>query len=309
MTNELIEQGTDLTNPMAQVGIGGELRAASTAAAISEIQAAVVLAKQFPRDYETCWEALMSACRRKTLAGMATYAYPRGGKQISGPSVNLARVAAQCFKNFRWGLDVIRDDDEYIQIQGWAWDVENNTKVTADDRFKKLTQRKKDGKTVWVTPDERDLRELVNRRGALLVRNCILHIVPPDFIEDAVGVCKKTKSDSIKDPKGEAKKLILEFQNLLVTVDMLRKFVGHSDSWSADEIVRLGEIRDAIRDGNSKREAFFDMTKTGAVDAADLGDMGAGDAKTHQGYDDKPNGEVDKDTGELFDKNKKDSAK
>ena len=155
---------------------GGELLAASqSAAAIQEIQAAVVLAKKFPRDYDKAWANLMKACERKTMAEAASYAYPRGGATVNGPTVNLARVAAQCYGNIRFGLDILRDDQEVMLIEGWGWDIENNIRVTAQDRFKKLIYRKKGG---WQVPDERDLRELVNRRGAILVRNCLLQVLP-----------------------------------------------------------------------------------------------------------------------------------
>ena len=47
-------------------------------------------------------------------------------------------------------------------------------------------------RTEWTVPDERDLRELTNRRGAICVRNAILALVPPDLVEDAMATADQT---------------------------------------------------------------------------------------------------------------------
>jgi len=262
----------------------GELQvAAQTAAILQELQAAVMLAKHFPRDYDKCWAALMKSCQRMTLARAAQYSYPRGGQTIAGPSVNLARVAGQCYGNIRWGLSVLRDDLDEMLIEGWAWDMEANNKVSMTDAFKKLIFRKKGG---WIKPDERDLRELVMRRGAILIRNCLLNILPRDYIEDAVGVTKKTLREGIKDPEGEKKSIILQFQKLGVTVEMLNGYVG-SKTWDTENIVGLQQILNAINDGQAKRSDYFDLESERKPEKGGLStdDMSPGEAGKHQGYE------------------------
>lgn len=260
MAHEITQAAEQLpAAPIVDIGAGGELQVAgNAAAALQEIQATVMVAKRFPRNTDKAFGRLMQACARKTMATSATYSFPRGGSTVSGPSVNLARVAAQCWENVRWGLDILRDDPDSVHIRGWAWDVETNVKVAADDSFRKVVQRKPKGggKAVDVRPDERDLRELINRRGAILVRNCLLQIIPKDLIEDAMGVCKQTIKDGIKDPKGERKRLILGFQSFGVTVDMLAGYLGTAD-WTTDELVTMTEILNALQDGQAKVSDFF----------------------------------------------------
>ena len=243
----------------------GELSVANqSASAFEEIRAAVFLAKQFPRNYNQAWQSLMTACKRRSLAAKAVYRFPRGETTVTGPSVRLARVAAQCYGNIRYGLKVLRDDPDAMHIQGWAWDVESNTHVEADDRFNKLIYRKpKEGRggkpgTLggWVTPDERDLRELMFRRGAILIRNCLLQVMPFDLIEDAVAEAAKGLRDGIKDPKGDSKRLLLDFAAIGVTAEMLTEYVG-STEWTPDNIVDLRQILEAIKDGQARREEFF----------------------------------------------------
>lgn len=291
--SETVNKQTGAISQLPDITGTGELQVSTTATAVmQEIQGAILLAKHYPRDYQASWQKLMDACKRKTLAISAGYAFPRGGKQITGPSVNLARVAAQCYGNIRTGLDVLRNDEDTMHIRAWAWDIENNVKVSLDDIFKKLIYRKTTG---WTVPDERDLRELVFRRGAVLKRNCIFECMPRDLIEDAMGVCAKTIKKNIKDPKGEAKKIILELGDFNITVEQIRSYVGHSNDWTADDIVLLQGVVASIRDGNSKASDYFIQTKTEGTmesfDKAENGlsddDMEKGDPKTHQGFEDQ----------------------
>lgn len=229
-----------------------------------EIQSAIVIAKKFPRNEEAAFEKLMKASRRTSFAEDAAYCFPRGKTSVEGPSVNLAREAARVWGNVRFGLDIIRDDEETRQIRAWAWDMESNVRVSAEDDFKKLVQRKGDRGTMWVKPDERDLRELTNRRGAILIRNCLLQIVPKDLIEDAMERCKETlRSGASKDPESARKKIILSFSEISVTPEMLEQLLGHKIGESSPaEIELLRKVYKSIVDGNSTWAEYVQPKRT-----------------------------------------------
>ncbi len=220
-----------------------------------EIQSAIVLARRFPRNEEQAFEKLMRACKRTSFAESAEYSYPRGQTTVAGPSVNVAREAARVWGNIRYGIDVTRDDIDSRSIRGWAWDLETNTKVQAEDDFKKIVFRKgKNGVPGQNMPsDERELRELTNRRGAIPVRNCILQILPKDLIEDALYESNKTlQSRADKDPEGEKKRIIMAFSELRVTPEMLGAYLGHPlAQCSPAEIVKLRGVYKSISDGNT----------------------------------------------------------
>lgn len=277
------EKEKGLMEQPIEVSADKELQIApSTAMAIQEVQGSIIIAKKFPRKMDECWSKLMKACQRQSFAKKARYSYPRGKSQVSGPSVNLARTAGQCYGNVRWSLDVLRDDEEYRTIKGWAWDMENNVYVAFEDHFQKLIFRKDGG---WIVPDERDLRELTNRRGAILVRNALLGVMPRDFIEDAEAMCLKTLKDKIKDPAGEKKHLILEFEKIGVPVKLLTKYLG-TDSWGPDQLVELQGIITAINDGSGKREDYFPKEQEPPANGT-IKNMKPGDTAKHQGYDDQ----------------------
>jgi len=253
-----------------------------TTSAVAEIQSSIIIAKKFPRNEDKSYEKLMKACKRTSFAKIASYSFPRGGSTVSGPSINLAREAARVWENIEYGIIVIRDDEDERQIRAFAWDKETNSKVFAEDSFKKLVYRKAGGGQ-WVKPDERDLRELTNRRGAILVRNCILSLLPSDIVEDAINSCKTTLKDKAqKDPDGERKAIIISFSKLHITPEMLSQKLGHPIAESSsEEIAELREIYFSIKDGNSKWHEYLDInnedngkngnkTKNGHLDMSKL---------------------------------------
>jgi hypothetical protein len=237
----------------------------STAMARHEIEGSIVLAKRFPRNQDQAFAMVMKSCQRFSFASMTTYSYPRGGQQITGASVHLAREAARCWGNLRTGCDIVHDDEETRTIRGWAWDIESNVREAQDASFKKLIYRKpKRGEPGgWIVPDERDLRELTNRQGAICVRNCILHLLPPDLIEDALGTAKGTiKNDKPTDPDEARKKIIMGFQGIGVSVDDLETKLGHPlRQVTPEEIKSLREIWASIREGNSVWAEHIEDTK------------------------------------------------
>ena len=250
MTQELsLAEPTDRGNELATAG--------AAAAAQHEIQSAIIIARKFPRNEKACFQKLMLAAMRTSFAEDAMYSFPRGDKNVTGPSVNLAREAARLWGNIRFGLYVVRDDEETRLIRGFAYDVESNVKVEVEDDFKKLIQRKvkggKPGETEWLIPDERDLRELTNRRGAILLRNALLSVMPKDLIEDALYQCSKTlESQASSNPEGERKRLLVDFGALHISVESIEKKLGHAfDQSTPKELAELRGVCKSITDGHT----------------------------------------------------------
>ena len=249
---------TENTTELATIDTqSGEMAvSAQQAMARHEIEGALIMAHRMPRNEDAAFGKIAKACERFVFAGSALYSYPRGGHQIEGPSVNLARLMGRCWGNIRSGFDIIHDDDDVRTVRGWAWDLESNTKEHQDATFRKLVQRKKKGKsggTEWVKPDERDLRELNNKHGAICVRNCLLHLMPPDFVEEAERMCKETVRNGIsEDADDHRRKMIRAFGGLGVRPEEIEEHLGHPLAQaSPDEIVELRGIYKSIADGNS----------------------------------------------------------
>ena len=245
----------------------GELAATpQQAMAAKEIEGAIILARRFRRSEDDARARLLHSCKRPKFAAMVRYSYPRAGAQVEGATVYLAREAARVWGNIRYGFDIVHDDDEIRTVRAWAWDLESNTRRQIDATFKKLIYRRKGG---WQAPDERDLRELTNKQGETAVRNCLLHLLPPDLVDDALEDSLKTlSSDAAKDPMEARKKLVLAFRGLGITALQLEQYLGHQLALiTPDEIANLRGVWKSIADGNSKWPEYVqteDASGTGA---------------------------------------------
>lgn len=240
----------------------------------SEIQSAIVAAKRFPRNEQSAFVRAVNSFTRLTMAEGATYNFPRGGKTVEGPSVDCARELARVWGNIRYGLRVVSQSSERMHIKAYALDLETNTYVEAEDEFSKLIQRrdKYSGETRWIQPDERDLRELMNRRGAIAIRNCILQVLPSDLVDDVLKTAKHTlqkdASSALEKNRDDiVKQLVVMFDRQGVSVSMLEAYLGHKlDVVTADEVAALKQILQSIRDGVAKRDEFFKFESAPAAE-------------------------------------------
>lgn len=264
------ESAADLAGFEESAGAVGQLATqAGTASAVAreeaELKAAIVLARRFPRDEAAAYTKIIKSCQRPGFAEGCAYCFPRGGQNVKGPSVDLAREMARCWGNIRYGQRIVSLDEDHVHIKGYAYDCETNNYIEAEDKFEKLVQRKRGGQTQWVKPDERDLRELVNRRGAICVRNAILQVMPPDVVDDAVRQADETMrkaaaGDIKQDREGALRRLALAFSELGVNTDMIATKLGHPlELITDDELATLRQVFKSVRDGNSKREDHFDI--------------------------------------------------
>ena len=251
--------------------VGLEAGVASQAAREeSEVKAAVVLARNFPRDEQAAFVAMQRSAKRPTFALGALYSFPRGGKAITGPSVKMAREMARCWGNLQHGIRLLSMDADYVHVEGWAWDLQTNTRVGSEAKFKRLIQRG-DG---WVEPDERDLRELVNKHGAVCVRNSILQLMAPDVVDELERMClatnqKAAEGDIEEDRDQVLRSLAAAFSNMGVTTKMLEQYVGHAlEVITPAELVDLRAVFTALRDGTAERGAYFDLPGGGAQSKA-----------------------------------------
>ena len=260
--------GTDLTLQKLEQGVaateGGV--AVGLARGQTEVQAGVVMAKNFPRDENLSWVKLEASGRRPSFAEGALYSFPRGGGTVQGPSVKLAREFARCWGNLWYGIDVVSMTEEYVHINGWAWDLESNSRVASEAKFKPLVQRRnrqKGGITEWVKPDERDLREMVNRHGAIAVRNSVLQLLPPHLVDELTDICKKTMrnaatQDVEHDRDRTLRNLASAYSHLGVSIAMLEEKLGHGLSEiSPEELTELRQVYTSIRDGVTERQTHF----------------------------------------------------
>jgi hypothetical protein len=230
-----------------------------------EVQAAMVIAKQFPRDEFQAFARIMKSCDRRLLAENAVYEYKRGSARVSGPSIRLAEVLAQNWGNLDYGVMELEQKHGESTVMAYAWDLETNTRQTRI--FTVKHERKANGNITKLT-DPRDIYELMANQGARRVRNCILGVIPGDVVDAAVQRCHETLVSGHKEPLEDRIRKALEVfkKNYGVTKEMLEKYIGSNvDAFTEQDMVRIGRIYTSIKDGMSKKEDYFDLKATSAT--------------------------------------------
>ena len=238
----------------------GAMAKAQESKEMQEIQAALIIAKRFPRDQMTAYEGIMNACKRKALAENAIYAYPKGNQVVTGPSIRLAEVLAQSWGNIKMGITEISQSNGVSEVKAFAWDLETNFESVKIFHVPHLRHTKFGTKTLT---DPRDIYEMVANQGSRRLRACILAVIPGDVIDSAVAQCEETLKSGSEPIAERVKKLVAAFSEMGVNVEMLVKRLGHNlDVTIEAELVVLRGIYKSIKDGMAKREDFFDLVET-----------------------------------------------
>lgn len=223
-----------------------------------EVQAAMVIAKKFPRDQVRAFDAIMKACARPSLAEEACYAYPRGGETVTGPSIRLAECLAQNWGNLDFGITELEQKDGESIIMAYAWDLETNTRQC---KVFTVPHERHTRQGVKNLTDPRDIYELVANQGARRLRACILGVIPGDLVEAAVRECDKTLKKGNGAPViDRVRKMLPAFEDLGVTADMIQKRIRKNlDAITETEFLQLKKIYTSLRDGMAKKEDYFEI--------------------------------------------------
>jgi hypothetical protein len=231
---------------------------ASTRAA-QEVQAAMVIAKKFPRDVNAAYTRILQGCKRKALAEQSAYAFPRGGTKVTGPSIRLAEHLAQNWGNFESGVIELERREDESSAMAYAWDLETNSRDVKVFTVKHIRDRQDVKGGAKQLTDQRDIYELLANQGARRKRACILALIPGDIVDAAEAECDKTlKGDNTEPLIDRVRKMASAFMEIGVTTDLLEKRLGHIlDATDENELVVLRKIFVSLRDGMSKREDWF----------------------------------------------------
>ncbi len=223
--------------------------------AIAEVQAALAIAKRFPRDKIAAMDRILNDCQRSGLAQVAVYQYARGGTSINGPTIRLAESLAQNWGNIQYGVRELSQANGESTVEAFAWDMETNTRQT---KIFQVPHRRDNG-TILKSP--RDIYEHVANSGARRVRACILGLIPGDVVEVALNQCEETlKAHADTSPAG-IQKLIRAFEAYGITKEMIEKRIQcRIEAIKPAQVVHLTKIGTSLREGMSNPEDWFDMT-------------------------------------------------
>lgn len=243
------------TQPLPVPTNVGQATAIEQARAIAEVQAAVVVAQQCPRDMQRADAEMRDVCGRMSMAGRAFYQVPNRG---NGPTVHLMRELARIWGNIQYGVHELRRDDDAgeSEVQAFAWDVQTNTRSTRT--FVVPHARMVKGKRQPLV-DLGDIYLSNQNVGARAVRECISTVLPTWFTEAAQDLCRATLDNGEGVPVDERiRSMVAAFADIGVPVERLESKIGRTKGqWTAADVSEMRIAYTSItREGLSADELF-----------------------------------------------------
>ena len=206
-------------------------------------------AKAYPRDLDRAIERATQLAVRPGVAKECSFAVPRGGKMITGPSVRLAEVLQHTWGNLRVGARVIAIDDFGVTCQGVAHDLEANSAISVD-----VVRRFPKGKA---TND--DMRQLTIMACASIARrDAIFAIIPKPLwqgIYEAAQAAARGTVDTLKERRDAA---LAWFQKAGVKQEYLLAKLGKKtvEEITLQDLDILHGLATSIQEGMSTKELF-----------------------------------------------------
>lgn len=229
--------------------------------AIAEVQAAMVVAKQFPRDIAEVVRKIKQTCSRKSIAEVAQYSYKRGSEEITGPTVYLLKAIAQEFGNLSYGVRVLSSTPAFMgkpgesTVEAFAWDMERNVRETRTFTVKHWRDTKSGG---YAIKEERDIYELIANMGSRRVRACLEGVIPADIQEFAVHVCNKSLLEGNVDTPEFRQEMLDGFAEYGVTRQIIETRLNKKfEAATPSQLLKLQRGLVAIRDGVTTAEEAF----------------------------------------------------
>ena len=255
----------------------------------SEVQAAIVLARQFPRNAVQAMDGILNAFQRPTLAEKAMYQYARGGQDITGPSIRAAEAIAIGWGNVQYAVRELEQKNGSSSVEAFAWDVQSNTRSA---RTFIIEHKRHTKKGSYALEDPRDIYELVANNGARRLRACILSVIPADVVEAAMRQAEQTLRSRVKITPEVLGSLLEKFQEHGITKQQIEQRIQRRfDAITPAQIVNLGNVYNSLNDGMSAAADWFEIPTAAPTNGSQPASR-AEQLRQRTGVDAKPAPEV-----------------
>jgi hypothetical protein len=253
----------------------------------AQIQSAYVWAERHPRDWDVIEQQILKECRRPQFVAIdpdpkkfgsstAMYGVPRGGEFVNGKwvpdiktglTIRFAEMALPFMKNIQVDLWPLGEDDNQRIFRAVRIDYESNNveseiiivqkaverKRTKETDFVISTRTNSTGNSVFLvraTDEETDQtkRALYSK----VKRNLVLSVIPGWLREAAKAEIRATQRQvDAEDPDAARKRLYAGFAKVGVSVEDIKKYIGHQNDLNPAELEDLRVLYAGIAEGNT----------------------------------------------------------
>lgn len=217
----------------------------------ANVDSQVATAKRYPRDIRRSIDnSVVMATMNQETAQSCSYALPRGGKPITGPSVHLAKIIVSNWGNMRTEAKVVQITDKQVISRGTCWDLETNVASAFEVRrsiIGKNGQRFSDD-MITVTG---------NAANSIAYRNAVFAVIPKAIADRVYYAAQKFITGDLSDSDKLLKVrtgVMNNFKNNYgITEEEVVKMCGKQtvNQIGADEISMLMGTIQALKDGDT----------------------------------------------------------
>lgn len=217
----------------------------------ANIDTQVATAQKYPRDErKSIDKSVVMATMTQEVAESCGYALSRGGKLITGPSVNLAKIIAHNWKNLRIEAKVVRMTSTEVVSRGTCWDLETNV-AASFEVIRSIVDNK--GRRY-----SNDMCVVTgNASNSIAFRNAVFAVVPKPIIDRVYQAAQGMITGDLSDADKLLKKrtsIINSFKNdYAITESEVIQMCGKqtSNQINTSEIVVLIGILQSLKDGDT----------------------------------------------------------
>lgn len=217
----------------------------------ANVDSQVATAKRYPRDIKRSIDnSVVMATMNQETAQSCSYALPRGGRPITGPSVHLAKIIVSNWGNMRTEAKVVQITDKQVISRGTCWDLETNVASAFEVRrsiIGKNGQRFSDD-MITVTG---------NAANSIAYRNAVFAVIPKAITDRIYYAAQKFITGDLSDSDKLLKVrtgILNNFKNNYgITEEEVVKMCGKQtvNQIGADEISMLMGTIQALKDGDT----------------------------------------------------------
>lgn len=228
----------------------------------AEIDVQIGTAKSYPRSLKMFIDKAVSmATVSEEVAASCSYALPRGGKALEGPTVRLAEIICSTYGNIRAGARIISNDGKLITAQGICHDLESNYCITVEVK-RKITD--KFGKSY-----SEDMQVITgNAACAIAYRNAVFKVVPSALVTEVYERAKEVARGTAETLVARREKAVAYFNGLGVTDKQICNVleIKRVEDIDLDKLDTLRGMVALIKNGESTVRDLFSPTKVNDED-------------------------------------------
>mgnify|MGYP000804895999 FL=1 len=217
----------------------------------ANVDSQVATAKRYPRDIRRSIDnSVVMATMNQETAQSCSYALPRGGKPIIGPSVHLAKIIVSNWGNMRTEAKVVQITEKQVISRGTCWDLETNVASAFEVRRNIIDSKGRRFSDDMITVTG-------NAANSIAYRNAVFSVIPKAITDRVYYAAQKFITGDLSDSDKLLKtrtNILNNFKNTYGIVENeVVKLCGKQtvNQIGADEISMLMGTIQALKDGDT----------------------------------------------------------